>query len=260
LNFCLSGFAADMQHREVAGAALAVLLLLPGVAAARWYQVEVVVFRHLEGQSAGGEAWPDLTDLPEFGRAMELIVTLPEMSDEPPPLAQDSGSDRTPIAFELLDDKERKLNGVQSRLQRSGEYEPLLFAAWRQPSFGVARAKRIYLSDVYLAARGGRTSVDAKTADRAPAMAPRAEGVVRVKVGRLLHVDVDFLYYHEGSPVRLTETRKLKLREIHYFDHPLFGVIVQVSPWVLPHVDPKPEPDDLEDEMSEDEVLSGKRP
>ena len=63
---------------------------------------------------------------------------------------------------------------------------------------------------------------------------PTTEGVVRIKVGRLLHVEVDFLYYQDGTPVRLNESRKVKLRETHYFDHPLFGVIVQVSPYVLP--------------------------
>ena len=29
--------------------------------------------------------------------------------------------------------------------------------------------------------------------------------------------------------VRLTESRRIKLNELHFFDHPLFGVILQVS-------------------------------
>ena len=259
-HFCLTNFAVDMLLKKYLCAALAALLVLPGAgaaaAAAGWYQVEVVVFRHLQGLSAGGEAWPELTDLPEFGRAMELIIDLPEMSDEPPPLTAGSEAGPTPIAFELLHKKDRKLNGVETRLRNSGEYEPLLFAAWRQPSFGVARAKRIYLSDDYLTRRGP-IFTESDPAHGVSAMVPRAEGVIRVKVGRLLHVDVDFLYYHEGNPVRLTETRKLKLREIHYFDHPLFGVILQVSPWVLSQLDPKSETDAGEEDRLQDET-SGK--
>ncbi len=254
-HFCLSDFAVDMLLKKYLSVALAAVLLLPAAAAARWYQVEVVVFRHLEGLSAGGEAWPELTDLPEFGRAMELIIDLPEMSDEPPPLTEGLEAGPTPIAFELLNKKDRKLNGVATRLRNSGAYEPLLFAAWRQPSFGVARAKRIYLSDVYLTRRGP-IFTESDSANGVSAMVPRAEGVIRVKVGRLLHVDVDFLYYHEGSPVRLTETRKLKLREIHYFDHPLFGVILQVSPWVLPQLDPESETDGPTEDRLLDEVSS----
>ena len=233
-----------MLRKWISCAALtAVMLLLSNTAMARWYQVEVVVFKHLEAMTAGGEQWPELMSLPAFGRAMELIVDLPEMSDEPPPLEGEDAADAGPIAFKLLERAERRLTAVERRLRLSREYKPLIFAAWRQPSFGVSRAKRIYLSDVKRrrlgdAVRAGGASEDQITL----ASTPQVEGIVRVKIGHLLHVDVDFLYYHEGTPVRLTETRKLKLNELHYFDHPLFGVIVQVSPFVLPKV--KTDPDD----------------
>ena len=231
-----------MQLKWIPCAVLtAVILLYSNTVAARWYQVEVVVFKHLEAMTAGGEEWPELMSLPEFGRAMELIVDLPEMSDEPPPLEGEDATDAGPIAFKLLERAERRLTAVENRLRLSREYRPLIFAAWRQPSFGVSRAKRIYLSDVERlqlgdAVRAGGASEGQFTLARTP----EVEGIVRVKIGHLLHVDVDFLYYHEGTPVRLTETRQLKLNELHYFDHPLFGVIVQVSPFVLPEAQTDP--------------------
>ena len=58
-------------------------------------------------------------------------------------------------------------------------------------------------------------------------------------VGKYLHVDLDFVYYHEGQPVRLKESRRVKLRETHYFDHPLFGIIVELSPYALPEAIPE---------------------
>ena len=48
--------------------------------------------------------------------------------------------------------------------------------------------------------------------------------------------------YNGVSPVRIKEQRQVKLREIHYFDHPLFGVLVQVTPYVIA------EPTELPDE------------
>jgi hypothetical protein len=33
---------------------------------------------------------------------------------------------------------------------------------------------------------------------------------------------------------RLTESRRMRSRELHYFDHPLFGVMVEVRPVELP--------------------------
>ncbi len=219
------------------GRAVLVLLLAltPFAAQARWYQVEVVVFRNAGDGDGEHFAAPDA--LPDFRNTVELITDLPDMDDEPPPV----GSASLPVAFEALAPAERRLAGVARRLRNSGGYEVLLARAWRQPSFGVSRARRVYLSDVELS---GMSTEAPDAAALRPAR--RAEGIVSIKVSRLLHVEVDFLLYHEGTPVRLSETRKVKLREIHYFDHPLFGVIVQVSPWVRPD-----EPDEAGDAVVE---------
>lgn len=185
-------------------------------AAARWYQVEVVVFRHGGALTTGGEIFSEPEALPDFGGTVSLISEDDEAVD---------GADATLLPFRALARAERRLAGVERRLRNSADYEPLMAAAWRQPSYGVSRARRVYLSDV-----------PPPTPDESamPRPQPRIEGVLAIKVSRLLHVELDFLYDADGVPVRLTETRKLKLREIHYFDHPLFGAIVQVSPWVPP--------------------------
>lgn len=87
----------------------------------------------------------------------------------------------------------------------------------------------------------------------------RYDGFVRLRSARFLHLDIDFAYFLApagGGPgaataapiapdapdavpapgrepqadyARLTESRRVRLNEIHYFDHPLFGVVVQVS-------------------------------
>jgi hypothetical protein len=69
-------------------------------------------------------------------------------------------------------------------------------------------------------------------------------------LGRYLHVALDLLYRHpamrtdgmnaDGQPIeamrtalqgyRLNETRRIKLGEVHYFDHPAFGALVLVAP------------------------------
>jgi hypothetical protein len=218
-------------------ALLLMLLLAPGLAAARWYQVDVVVFRHNVEASAGGEQWPEMTELPDFGDSMDLITDLPAMSDEPGDSQAAAGSG--PIAFKALDRKERGLNEAERRLRNSSEYTPLLSAAWRQPSFGVSGAKRVHLVDIdsHAAASTKPRAGDAATVPAA-ALTPRIEGTVKVKVARQMNVDIDFIYDHDGKPVRLKASRSMKLREVHYFDHPLFGVLVQVVPYELPDEDP----------------------
>ena len=216
------------------GALMLMLLLAPGLAAARWYQVEVVVFRHKVAASAGGEQWPATTELPEFGDSMDLITDLPAIADEPADtqVANAPG----PIAFKTLARNERGMNDVERRLRNSSEYALLLSAAWRQPSFGVSGAKRVHLRDIdtHAAARVSPSTDGGASI----AATPRIEGTVAVKVARQMSVDIDFIYDHDGTPVRLKAARGMKLREVHYFDHPLFGVLVQVVPYDLPDQDP----------------------
>lgn len=215
--------------------ALCLLLALPGVAAARWYQVDVVVFRHNVESTAGGEQWPAMTELPNYSDSMDLITDLPAMADEPGDTQTTNGAG--PIAFKALDRNERGLNDVERRLRNSSEYAPLLAAAWRQPSFGVSGAKRVHLSDVDT--RGATlTRQGGDSAGASVALTPHIDGTVAVKVARQMSVDIDFIYDHDGTPVRLKASRGLKLREVHYFDHPLFGVLVQVVPFDLPEEDP----------------------
>jgi hypothetical protein len=112
------------------------------------------------------------------------------------------------------------------------------------------------------------TEEDANTG----AINPRVAGTVRVSVARYLHVDADLVYrapvaQHNPVPVpdltlwydrpyatlydpqgpayvqeqwqalrgfRLRESRRMRSREVHYLDHPFFGVIVLITPVELP--------------------------
>lgn len=58
-------------------------------------------------------------------------------------------------------------------------------------------------------------------------------GWIKIYAEQLLfaNIDVDFSGY------RMTEKRRLKLNEKHYFDHPKFGLLVQVSRLVKEKVD-----------------------
>ena len=81
-------------------------------------------------------------------------------------------------------------------------------------------------------------------------MNPR--GTVRVHLSRFLHITLDLTY--QGAPdatpafgasdrldelvlaprYRITATRSARSGELHYFDHPAFGVLVRVTPLPAP--------------------------
>lgn len=74
---------------------------------------------------------------------------------------------------------------------------------------------------------------DAQTMATAPGTLGEQDTMVLTDEDQLLHA---LVYTH----FRLTEHRRLRSRETHYFDHPLFGALVQVTPYELPA--PKPAP------------------
>ena len=54
---------------------------------------------------------------------------------------------------------------------------------------------------------------------------PDSQGYVKVYADQLLFTNIDLDY----KGFRLTENRRLKLNEKHFFDHPKFGLVMQVS-------------------------------
>ncbi len=90
-----------------------------------------------------------------------------------------------------------------------------------------------------LAHQHWQQTIDAKTVAkpvRVMAANPaELEGTIRFFMSRHLHLDVDLLFRDistgSGNVVyRLSEQRKLKSQETHYFDHPRLGVLVRVMP------------------------------
>ena len=103
---------------------------------------------------------------------------------------------------------------ITSLLDRDGHYRVLAHQHWQQ-------------------------TIDAKTVAKpvrvVAANPAEMEGTVRFFMSRHLHLDVDLLFRDitAGSgnvSYRLSEQRKLKSQETHYFDHPRLGVLVRVMP------------------------------
>ncbi len=109
----------------------------------------------------------------------------------------------------LLPPSQSSLRNAYDRLRQSRSYRPLLHTAWIQ----TARPNRI--NEAYHVGN---------------AQSP-VEGIVRLQRGQYLHVIVDMEYRApDGTYHRLREKRRVKFNEIHYLDHPAFGVLIQVSP------------------------------
>jgi hypothetical protein len=133
--------------------------------------------------------------------------------------------------YRLLADDELTLDGALARLRNLGAYTPFLHAGWSQP---------VLLEN------------EAKPFDLASLGAFRPSGTVRLHLSRFLHLTLnlslqtDYRYrwqspaesasatplYELLRPVqyRIQGQRRVRGGELHFFDHPAFGVLIMVRP------------------------------
>jgi hypothetical protein len=175
----------------------------------RWYQIEVIGFRYVHAPRADAEAPKALSD---FGNAEPLAIPDPKA---PPPATP------SPVAFQQLARNEKSLEGVFRQLARGGSYKPLIHTAWRQTA---DQQRSVFLTSEPPPAPGAPPATNGARFDG-------MEGKVLVRLGDAPRVELDFAAYQDGTPSELKETRPVRLNELHYFDHPDLGVLVQITPY-----------------------------
>lgn len=185
----------------------------------RQYLVEVIVFKHEGPDSSSGELWT--------AREFELPAP-PQPKTAPNPI---------PVEYTEL----KHLNNALQALRTDARYRPLTYRAWLQPLSGRNQAPKVPIS----APSSFRAGVYA--------MSKPLDGSLRVFESHLLFVEVDLTArFGHGEPsfttarpgvdagtpatfdrgptaFRISEKRRVKLNEEHYFDHPKFGALVRVS-------------------------------
>jgi len=182
--------------------------------APRSYEIEVLVFQNLV-RNDGGEIWP-----------IDYAEWIDE-SDEH--LTRNSSATQ---AITWLPEKAYRLIAERNALGRSSQYRPLAYFAWRQHALDRAQAVSMELPV--------RDNITGKA---------YVDGSVRVAVERYLHLYLDLQLHTRmgdefseyGNPeFRLTEHRRMRSRETHYFDNPRFGAITLITPYAPPSQQPAP--------------------
>jgi hypothetical protein len=127
------------------------------------------------------------------------------------------------------------LKDVSYTLESSRGYSVLFHRAWRQLAYDRNEAVAYPVHSII---ENGRNSV---------------EGTVKLMLERYLHLDMDLLLMSSnGNPnvlysdapgnvpvFELREKRRIKSTELHYFDHPRFGAIARVTPYIPPNTEEK---------------------
>ena len=235
-GFCMDGQWAHMATGDVSrperarvrfhaalaiAAVFAAMIAMPSSASERWFTVEVIVFDDLRNDGLDAEQWPADPGEPSLRDTVEL-------TDWP---AGESGE--SAHAFRIVKRSEHTLDAVWNKLRGSAHYRPFLHLGWRLPGLPHGAARPVHVSPHL-----GRSSPG--TAEPVGGGPPAVHGTVKVSLARYLQVEIDLVYQRPAnvdtaasSPVpdrfRIMAERRMRSGELHYLDHPLFGVLIQVT-------------------------------
>lgn len=238
-------FSASRLTAPVAGALLAAELALaqapsPAVDVPPQYEVEVLVFAYRDFDPSEERFAQTLNSLD--GEALREVPVFDDsnfgpLSGDPGTLSQaPPAGDQTlpidPLAEALrvrpLMPEELELGTTFNRLKAISAYEAVLHGGWIQP---------------------GLAETEAQPFDLALLGAMNPRGTVKVHLSRFLHITLDLTLERPnaasnaptpigdglsevtfGPRYHLSTTRSVRSGELHYFDHPAFGVLVRVTP------------------------------
>ena len=199
-----------------------------------------------------GELWFENPGLPQRNDAIDLLTAVPDPMpkvalgvNQPAPVqvanaTAEESEQKNLVPYLALPEGRYRLTDDYRRLRLSSAYRPLLHVAWQQPGLDADEVRRVHLEK------------PAATVYIPPD--PIFDGLVRLRSSSdLLYVDIDIAYFPsdfrkllesqsgdvtpqddkrvnlDADYVRLTDSRRIRLNELNFFDHPLFGILLQVS-------------------------------
>ena len=195
------------------------------------YRVEVLIFEYLTTTGAE-EDW-------SADPLRELAASAPGDGDRTSPTETTTPARLTDTAravtepmelrYRLVDNSELQLVDAYARMRGSRDFRPLLHTAWEQPGYP----------------RDNAPTLDLARVGQLPA---RLGGTVALSLGRYLHLTLALDLgasatvaaamspsLESDPPIYLLrESRRLRSKELHFFDHPKFGALVRVDPVPTP--------------------------
>ena len=201
------------------------------------FRVEIIVFEQLQTPPhAEDPGHPPMPPMPEPttplpGVFIEQAEPLPQ--EMPAASAESTESDRDPaseiffVPAELQD-----LADIRSWLDKRAEYRVLTYGAWTQPGFDRQQARPVDLATL---ARVARLAAEGVRFGAAEELSPADGGEpftasASLWLGRYLHLEIESETRTERGPGRLSESRRMRSGELHYFDSPRIGAIALVTP------------------------------
>ncbi|MGH1462663.1 MAG: CsiV family protein [Neptuniibacter sp.] len=222
------------------------IALTTQVHAEDWFTVEVIIFANNGSENLDDEYWQEINAIPE-----RASITLA------PPAANDEELN----AFQQLPGNLLSLHQEISRLVRSSKYRVLYHKGWMQPVSETQNPKPVRIQggnildngmfelDGYIAVGRGRylhfrpdlyfsrtltadesQFLKKKQPSTEPSPLENEATIPNAASNATLAMQPIELFIPDTLTVNLKQARRMRSKELHFIDHPLFGVLVEIKP------------------------------
>lgn len=207
------------------------------------YDIEIVIFEDLSSRYIDSEQWPKLEHL--------LLPEQPETATEINADSSKAVEAAAPVGndvINIISNDTGMLDEYTKTFNSSARYNVLVHKAWRQAGLDAESAIDIHINSKKNAIKKSPaplTSFNSELGDDNDKTSSSIKGIIRVTLGRYLHIYTDLIYKRPNtsySPAltssqngefrefSIKSHRRMRSRELHYIDHPLIGILVMVLP------------------------------
>ena len=235
---------------------LLLIFTLSNSVSAKDYAIEVIIFVNQEGLQQNAEIYDPGIILPVPKEGLSLFELKDEF--EASHISQQSEyieSDNELSPWRLIEPENFILSSQARKLGNSSNYQVLNHFAWRQPAVDRANSQPILInagfdySGIYPERSLQQiefSDTDFGLEDEQMTGVWELEGTINVVITRYIHFYTDLVYRAERNnppyendnlqpqqvlvDYEIKSHRKMKSRELNYIDHPIVGILVEVTP------------------------------
>jgi hypothetical protein len=205
------------------------------------YQVELIVFSHINAGGVNSETWPILND-PQINLSRALALS--------PLLENTQDSTAAPASYQILPNFNFSLNKIGDKLIQTNGYNVIMHVAWRQPIDDPHSAKWIHIfGGTGYDNEGNAIAQDMDgSANYDQAQHWQVDGLLRLNMVRYINSQYDFTFAATAGTIqdlsttdnfskvdaplvyfKLDQTRRMRSDELNYIGHPLYGVLINIT-------------------------------
>ena len=222
----------------------------------RYYDIEVVIIENMSEEQKDSEIWPLQVNLSRDEKTVELgQPVLSEWLPEDVDMKE---------SYKVLNSSHYKLTSEVEKISESETQRVIFHTAWRQPGLNKKLALPIYFKHEVSLPPAIEDENNVTQTQNAPAniktMPSSLEGILRVTLARYLHFEAELTLQEKLPEVKITDNpfsvldnenerdkikkqgvihlkqdrRRIRSSELHYIDHPVLGILINITPYEKP--------------------------